>query len=49
MKEIKVLNVYKHDFYQALTFIFKIKQDSAQAVFSNNFKKISHQYRTRFS
>ena len=33
MKEIKVLNIHKLNIYQVLTFMFKIKQDSAPAVF----------------
>ena len=48
MEEMKVLNIYKLNFYQVLTFMFKIKRDSASAAFRNNFRYISHQYLTGF-
>ena len=38
MEEMKVLNIYKLNFYQVLTFMFKIKRDSASAAFRNNFR-----------
>ena len=38
MEEMKVLNIYKLNFYQVLTFTFKIKRDSAPAAFRNNFR-----------
>ena len=35
--------------YQALTFMFKIKRDTAPAAFRNDFREISHRYPTGFS
>ena len=49
MEEMKVLNIYKLNIYQVLTFSFKIKRDSAPAAFWNNFREISHLYPTGFS
>ena len=49
MEETKVLNIYKRDIYQVLTFMIKIKRDSAQAAFRNNFREIFHRYPTEFS
>ena len=48
MEEMKVLNIYKLNVYQVLTFMFKIKRDSAPATFRNNFRETSHQYPTGF-
>ena len=33
MEEMKVLNIYKLNIYQVLTFIFRIKRDTTPAVF----------------
>ena len=49
MEEIKLLNIYKLNIYQALTFMYKIKRDTAPAAFRNNFRKISHRYPTGLS
>ena len=49
MEEMKVLNIYKLNIYQVLTFMFKIKRDSVPAAFRNNFREISHRYPTGFS
>ena len=49
MEEIKLLNIYKLNIYQVLTFMYKIKRDTAPAAFRNNFRKISHRYPTGFS
>ena len=35
--------------YQLLTSIFKIKTNTAQCIFENQFAEIQHQYSTRFS
>ena len=49
MEEMKVLNIYKFNIYQVLTFMFKIKRDTAPAAFQIDFREISHWYPTRFS
>ena len=49
MKEMKVLNIYKLNISQVLTFMFKIKGDTATAAFRNDFREISHRYPTGFS
>ena len=49
MEEMKVLNIYKFYIYQVLTFMFKIKRDTAPAAFQIDFREISHWYPTRFS
>ena len=49
MEEMKVLNIYKLNIYQVLTFMFKIKRDSVPTPFRSNFREIFHQYPTRFS
>ena len=46
MEEMKVLNIYKLNIYQVLTFNSKIKRDSGPAAFRNNFREISHRYPT---
>ena len=49
MEEMKVLNIYKFNIYQILTFMFKIKRDAAPAVFQNNSWERYHRYTTGFS
>ena len=49
MEEMKVLNIYKFYIYQVLTFMFKIKRDTAPAVFRNNSREWYHRYPTGFS
>ena len=49
MKKLKVLNICKHNIYKEMTFMFKIKRDTASVGFRNNFREISHQYPTEFS
>ena len=49
MEEMKVLNIYKLSIYQVLTFMFKIKRDSALAAFQNYFREISPWYPKGFS
>ena len=49
MEEMKVLNIYKLQMYQVLTFMFKIKRDTAPAAFRNDFQEISHRYPRGFS
>ena len=46
MEEMKVLNIYKLNIYQVLTFMFKIKRDTAPAAFRSDFREISHRYPT---
>ena len=46
---MKVLNIYKLNIYQVLTFIFKTKRDSVPAAFWNDFREISHRYPTGYS
>ena len=41
---MKVLNIYKLNIYQVLTFTFKIKRDTAPATFRNDCREISHRY-----
>ena len=48
-EEIKISNIYKLNIYQVLTFMFKIKRDSAPTAFRNDFREISHWYPTGFS
>ena len=43
---MKVLNIYKLNIYQVLTFNSKIKRDSGPAAFRSNFREISHRYPT---
>ena len=49
MFRMKVLNIYKLNIYQVLTFIFKVKMNTAPRVFQTQFTEIQHQYSTRFS
>ena len=49
MEEMKVLNIYKLNIYQVLTFMFKTKRDNVHAAFWNDFPEISHYYPTGFS
>ena len=49
MEEMKVLNIYKLNIYQVLTFMFKIKRDTAPAAFRNDFREISLRYPSGFS
>ena len=49
MEEMKVLNIYKLNIYQVLTFMFKTKRDNVHATFWNDFPEISHRYPTGFS
>ena len=49
MEEMKVLDIYKLNIYQLLTFMFKIKRDSAPAAFRNDFREIYHRYPTELS
>ena len=46
---MKVLNIYKFYIYQVLTFMFKIKRDTAPAVFRNSSREWYHRYPTGFS
>ena len=49
MFKMKVLNIYKLNIYQVLTFMFKIKTNTALLIFRTQFKEIQHIYPTRFS
>ena len=49
MLKMKILNIYKLNIYQVLTFMFKIKTNTAPLVFRTKFKEIQHIYPTRFS
>ena len=49
MEEMEISKIYKLNIYQVLTFMFKIKRDTAPAAFWNNFQEISHCYPKRFS
>ena len=49
MEEMKVLNIFKLNIYQVLTFMFKIKRHFAPAAFRNDFREIYHRYPTGFS
>ena len=49
LKTIKVSNIYKFSIYQVLTFMYKIKRDTALAAFRDNFRETSHRYPTGFS
>ena len=49
LQTIKVSNIYKFSIYQVLTFMYKIKRDTALAAFRDNFREISHRYPTGFS
>ena len=49
MFKMKVLNIYKLNIYQVLTFMFKIKTNTAPFVFRPQFKEIQHTYPTRCS
>ena len=46
---MKVLNILKLNIYQVLTFMFKIKRDTAPAAFQNDFRETFHHYPTGFS
>ena len=39
LKTIKVSNIYKFSIYQVLTFMYKIKRDTALASFRDNSEK----------
>ena len=49
MEEMKVLNIYKLNIYQVLTFMFKIKRETSQASFQDDFWEIYYHYPTGFS
>ena len=49
MSKMKVLNIYKLNIYQVLTFMFKIKTNTAPLVFRTQFKEIQHTYPARCS
>ena len=49
MEELNVLNIYKLNMYQVLTFMFKIKRDNLTAAFRNNVREASHRCSTRYS
>ena len=49
MFKMKVLNIYKLNIYQVLTFMFKIKTNTAPLVFRTQFKESQHTYPTRCS
>ena len=46
---MKIFIICKLEIYQVLTFMFKIKRDTAPAAFRNDFQEISHRYRRGFS
>ena len=46
---MKVLNIHKINIYQILSFMFKIKANTAPHIFQNQFSEIQHQYSNRFS
>ena len=46
---MKVLDIYKLNVYHVLTFMFKVKRDTAPAAFRNKFQEIFHCYPTGFS
>ena len=48
MEEMKVLSIYKLNIYQLLSFMFKIKPDTAPAAFQIDFREISHHSPTGF-
>ena len=41
IEEMKVLNIFKLNIYQVLTFMFKLKWDTAPAAFWNDFWNFS--------
>ena len=41
--------LYKHNIYQILNFMFKIKTNTAPCIFENHFTEIQRQYSIRFS
>ena len=49
MHKMKVLNIYKLNIYQVLTFMHKVKTNTAPLVFRTKFQEIQHIYPTRFS
>ena len=49
MFKMEVLNIYKLNIYQVLTFMFKIKTNTAPLVFRTQRKEIQHTYPTRCS
>ena len=46
---MKALNIYTFNIYQILTFMFKIKANTAPCIFENQFTETQHQYSTTFS
>ena len=40
MVRMKVINIYKHNIYQILNFMFKIKANTAPCIFQNKFTEI---------
>ena len=49
MFKMKVLNIYKLNIYQVLTFMFKIKTNTTPLAFRTQFKEFQHTYPTRCS
>ena len=46
---LEVLNIYKLNIYQVLTFIFTIKANTAPPICQTQPTEIKHQYSNRFS
>ena len=47
MVGMKVLNIYKFNIYQTLSFMLTIKTNTAPCIFENQFTEIQHQYLTK--
>ena len=46
MEEMKYFSIYKLKIYQVLTFMFKIKGNTAPTTLRNNFREISQRHST---
>ena len=49
MLKLKILNIYKINLYQSLTFIIRVKSNAIPYVFHGRFTHSNYQYPTRFS
>ena len=49
LEKLRILNIYKINISQSLTFIFSVKNNTIPYVFHERFTSINHQYPTRLS
>ena len=49
IKHLDILNIYKHNLYQILNIMFRVKTNTVSETLQNKFKVIEHKYSTRKS